>query len=258
MQDLKKWFNKAKVPVKIEKDPLNTIGLSVNNQDIFQMTIDTRGKKNKKEYYRIYYGHQENDIRVIDTDSKKQQIILLVNEPEREYTVKTWDRKKMDWVYNTRKSPNFIRKYLMGMDECHLFIAELPNNLGALNKIKDAHKILKPEDVLDKEKKTNRIKRQGEWFFIPTTPQEIELINENTNLIEKKSPLGPSFGKSNNSHIADQIINNREIQFATGKISHVDHKTLKLNGWFRVVRNNESRTSSVSRNQINNGVMWVD
>lgn len=48
MQDLRKWFDKAKIPAKIEKDPLNTIGLSINNQDIFQMTIDTRGKKTKK------------------------------------------------------------------------------------------------------------------------------------------------------------------------------------------------------------------
>jgi hypothetical protein len=258
MQDLKKWFDKARVPAKIEKKPLSFMSMSVNNEDIFQMTIATKGKKNKREYFRIYYGHPENDIRVINTDSKNQQFILLVNEPEREYTVRTWDRKKVKWRYDTRKSQGFLRKYLMGMDESHLFIAELPNNFGAVNNIKDAHKVLKPNDVLEKEKDTNRIKRQGEWFFIPATPEEIIIIEDNEKLVEKKMPLGINSWRAGNSHIADLLINIRGKQFAIGKISHIEHKTLKLHNWFRVVRNNEARTTGVTGNQIYNGVKWVD
>jgi len=260
MQDLKKWFDKAKVPAKIEKKPLSSITRSVNNQDIFQMTINTRGKKNKREYFRIYHGHLENDIRVVDTDSENQQVILHVNEPGREYTVRTWNHKNADWVYHTQKSPNFLRKYLMGMDDSHLFIAELPNNLGPINKIKDAHKILKPNDVLEKEKKNNKIKRQGEWFFIPATPKEIELIEENSNLIEKKIPLGNNtlIWRSRNSHVASQLINIRENQFVSGKISHVEHKTLKLQGWFKVMRNNEARSTAISGANIYNGVKFID
>ncbi|MHA1824731.1 MAG: hypothetical protein ACTSXM_12810 [Promethearchaeota archaeon] len=144
------------------------------------------------------------------------------------------------------------------MDESHLFIAELPNNLGLINKIKDAHKILKPNDVLEKEKKTIKIKRQGEWFFIPATSKEIELIEGNSNLIEKKIPLGSNTWRSRNSHVADQLINIRENQYASGKISHVEHKTLKLQGWFKVMRNNEARTSAISGTNIYNGVKFVD
>jgi len=258
MQDLKRWFDKARVPVKIEKKPLGSITNSVNNQDIFQMTVDTRGKENKREYFRIYYGHPKNDIRVVDTDSKNQQVILLVNEPEREYTVRTWDRIKADWVFHTQKSPNFLRKYLMGMDESHLFIAELPRNLGPINKIKDAHKILKPDIVLEKEKNTKRIKRQGEWFFIPVTIKECELIDKNSNLIEKKISIGTNSWRSRNSHVADQLINIRENQFVSGKITHVEHKTLKLQGWFKVLRNNETRTSAISGTNIFNGVKFID
>ena len=258
MQDLKKWFDKAKVPAKIEKEPLSSISSSVNNQDIFQMSIGIRGKKNKREYFRVYPGHPENDIRVIDTNAKNQQVILLVNEPEREYTVQIWNRKKGDWDYRTRKSPSFLRKYLMGMDESHLFIAELPKNLGPINKIKDAHKMLKPDKVLEKERSTNRIKRQGEWFIIPANTKELRIIEENLNLIEKKLPLGTSTWKSRNSHIADKLLSIREEQFVTGKISHIEHKTLKLQGWFKVVRNNEARTSAISGTQIVNGVKFVD
>jgi len=258
MQDLELWFTKAGLPIRVEKEPLSSISFSVNNTDIFQMTIDTKGKKRRNEYFRIFPGHRNNDVRVIDTDSGKQQVILLVNEPEREYTVRTWDRTKRDWVYEKQKSPGFLRKYLMGMDECHLFIAELPRNLGPINKIKDAHKALKPNDVIEKEIDTNRVKRQGEWFFIPTTKEELKEINKNLNLIEKKRPLGESRRGFGNSHIADLLITIRAGQFAKGKISHIEHKTLKLHGWFKVVKNNEARTSFISGRAIFNGVKFVD
>ena len=206
----------------------------------------------------MFSGHKDNEVRVIDTDSVKQQVVLLVNEPEREYSVRIWDRNKRDWAYEKQKSPGFLRKYLMGMDESHLFIAELPRNLGPINKIKDAHKALKPNDVIDKERGTNRIKRQGEWFFIPATKEELKEINKNINLVEKKQPLGESKWKSANSHIADLLLTILTGQFAKGKVSHRDHKTLKLHGWFKVVKNNEARTSFISGRSIFNGVKFVD
>lgn len=258
MQDLKQWFTKAELPIKVEKEPLRSRNLSVNNQDIFQMSIDTRGKKKNREYYRIFHGHKENDIRVIDIDSKKQQVILFVSEPERKYTVKQWNREKNDWTYLKQKSPGFSRKYLMGMDECHLFIAELPKDSGVINKIEDAHKVLKPKHVIDKEKETHKIKRQGEWFFIPATQQELEFIYDNENLIEKKISLSGFKTTSGNAHIADLRITNRSEIFVKGKISHIEHKTIKLHGWFKVVRNNEARTTSIEGQQIQNGVKWVD
>ncbi|MFX1256782.1 MAG: hypothetical protein ACFFAN_02905 [Promethearchaeota archaeon] len=258
MQDIKKWFDKARVPLKIERNPININSFSVNNQDIFQMTVAIGGKKRKKEYFRIFPGHEENDIRVIDTDSKLQQVILLVHEPSREYTIRMWDPEKRERVYKKQRAPNYLRKYLMGMDESHLFIAELPNNLGPINKIKDAHKSLKPDLIVKRGKDNNRIKRQGEWFFIPATPSELEKINENINLIEKKKPLGTNSWRSRNSHIADQIIKIKDEQYVKGKVSHIEHKTLKLHEWFKVVRNNEARTSVVLGNTIYNGVKWID
>jgi len=258
MQDLELCFTKAGLPIKVEKEAISSISFPVNNKDIFQMTIDTKGKKRRKEYFRIFPGHRNNEVRVIDTDSGKQQLILLVNEPEREYSIRLWDRNKRDWVYEKQKSTGFLRKYLMGMDECHLFIAELPRNLGPINKIKDAHKALKPNDVIEKETNTNRIKRQGEWFFIPATKEELKEINGKMNLIEKKRPLGESKWKSQKSHIDDLLITIRVGQFAKGKISHRDHKTLKLHGWFKVLKNNEARTSFISGRAIFNGIKFVD
>ncbi|MFW9930386.1 MAG: hypothetical protein ACFFD1_13400, partial [Candidatus Thorarchaeota archaeon] len=169
MQDLKRWFDKARIPVKVEKYPINSMVMVLNSQDIFQMIIDTRGKKNRREYFRIYHGHQNNLVKVVDIDSKLQQAILQVKEPERAYSVKTWNREENEWQYQTQKTPSYLRNYLMGMDENHLFIAELPNNLGPINKIKDAHKVLKPKKVSENGKGISKIKRQGEWFFIPAS-----------------------------------------------------------------------------------------
>ncbi len=258
MQDLEKWFDKARVPVNIEKEPLSSISRSVNNKDIFQMTIDTRGKKNKREYFRIFYGHNENDVRIIDTDSKKQQVILLIQEPEREYSIRSWDREKRVWVYNKQKSPGFLRKYLMGMDESHLFIAELPKNLGVINKVKDAHKALKPNLIKDIERKIGKIKRQGEWFFIPADDFDLDLIERNRPFVEKKKRISPRLG--GNPHIADQILRIEVPRktYVLGRIAHVEHKTLTFNMWHKVARNNEARTTAISGNQIFNGVKWVD
>jgi hypothetical protein len=258
MQDLELWFTKAGLPIKVEKQPLGSIGSAINNNDIFQMTIEIKRKKKGKEYFRIFPGHKNNDVRVIDANSGKQQVILQVNEPEREYTVKSWDPNKRDWIYERQKTPGFLRKYLMGMDESHLFIAELPRNSGPINKIKDAHKALKPNDIIENKNDISRTKRQGEWFFIPATPDELKKINENLNLVEKKRALGGSKWRSRNLHIADILITIKDEEFAKGKISHIEHKTLKLHGWFKVLKNNEARTSSISGQAIFNGVKFVD
>ena len=257
MQDLKRWFDKAKIPTKIEHRPINSMAMILNNQDIFQMIIDTRGKKNRREYFRIYYGHQNNEVRVVDIDSKLQQAILQVKEPERAYSVKTWNREEKEWQYQTQWTPNYLRNYLMGMDESHLFIAELPNNLGPINKVRAAHNALKPNQILENGKQLNRIKRQGEWFFIPASSEENELIEENSNLIEKKIPLGTD-KRYSNSHVADESVKIEDNLYVKGKISHFEHKTLKLNGWFKVMRNNEVRTSATHRMSIYDGVKYVD
>lgn len=254
MQDIKLWFEKARVPVKIEKEPLNSVNLSVNNQDIFQMNISTRGKKHKREYFRIFHGHEGNDVRVVHADSNNQQVILLVNEPEREYTVRRWDREENKWVYEKQKAPGYLRKYLCGYDETHLFIAELPNDLGPINKVLDAHKILKPKLVAKKEKKIGKIKRQGEWFFIPLNSIEQASINKISSLYWKNERIGPRGG---NPHMAEKLFEIDEEIFVSGKITHIEHKTLRLNGWFKAVKNMEFRGSSPA-SQIYNGVKWID
>ncbi|MBN1801571.1 MAG: hypothetical protein JW891_08710 [Candidatus Lokiarchaeota archaeon] len=260
MQDIKLWFQKAMVPLKIERDPLTTHRFGVNNRDVFQMSIDTRGKKKKSEYFRIYRGHEENDIRVIDANFKHQQVILMVKEPSRDYKVTVWNPTERKYDEVTQTTPDVLRKYLMGMDESHLFIAELPSDLGPINKVNDAHRILKPKSVAKREKNTNRIKRQGEWFFLPASTKELEEIEKEMNgdvdVIFKKQRIGKdSIG---NSHIADELINTPRKQFVRGKICHIEHKTIKLHGWHLVEQNTEGRIQQAGSQSISHVYKWVD
>lgn len=241
-QNLELWFAKAKLPVKIEKDPLikNWEGVNV----IFQMDVDRRGKKKNKEYFRIYPGDKENEVRVLDSDPNHQQVILFVHEPKREFKVRVYNYSKRKYEWQNRKTPDFIRKYLLGMDECHLFISELDESEGPINQVKEAHRALKPQIVRKNEKNISSIKRQGEWFFIPATKEELNKIGENYVRIEKKTRIGKRGG---NPHIADQYLALDIGVFVKGKICHPEHHTIKLHGWYRVEGNREARTT---RNRI--------
>ena len=73
------------------------------------------------------------------------------------------------------------------------------------------------------------------------------MIEENMNFLEKKFSIVDNF----RPHIAEQLLNIKEEIFVTGKIKHVEHRTLKLNGWFKVLRNTEVRTRT--------GIIdWID
>lgn len=223
------------------KNPIRNI----NNREVFQLTITTKGSKRKKEIFHMFLGSENNEVRVVDVDPTTQQLILLVHEPPREFTSHQWNRKINKYEEVKRATPGFMRKYLLGMDEAHLFITELPQ-VGAINKVKDAHKVLKPEYIIKSEKEIRRIKRQGEWFFIPVTSEEQKRIENNINFLEKKIPLEDR----TNPHIAEQLLNIKEEIFVLGKIQHIEHKTLKLNGWFRVLKNTEVRTTRI--------LDWID
>ena len=67
------------------------------------------------------------------------------------------------------------------------------------------------------------------------------------NFLEKKIPLE----ERNNPHSAEQFLNIQGEIFVSGKIKHIEHKTLKLNGWFRVIKNTEVKNRS--------GIVgWID
>lgn len=251
MQDISKYFKKAGLNFTLTDKPIGRF--SDNNANrVFQMTIDANQQAPSPERFRIFKG-QGNDVRVLDVDHRKQQLLLFVKEPKRSFMEVRFDREQSKDVETKRETPEGIRRYLMGMDERHLFISELPDKHGKINTVEDAHRVLKPYDVKDRKKRKKiKVYRQGEWFFIKAMPTELLLINENIKFAESKQPIvSLRFGKP---HIAENILRiktdeltNENTIFVKGKIKHDDHKTKEFFVWHKVFRNTEKLDINSSR-----------
>jgi hypothetical protein len=66
------------------------------------------------------------------------------------------------------------RYFLYGMDEYQRFVAEL---VAPANTVKEAYETMKPQAVKDREANNIELKRQGEWFLIPTFLRDEEVVN---------------------------------------------------------------------------------
>lgn len=200
------------------------------------MTIKLRRKHKKEpkeEYFEIFPGNSGNDIRIIDVDKDLRQVILTVHEPRRTFSFVEFDREKMKNVTRTRTTQDWKRSYLVGMDQTHLFIAELPKGAST---VKVAHEVLKPSAV--KGKKGTR--RQGEWFFVPATADEQLLIDGSASSIQRRAKIP---GNTQNFHVAEQLIvmkdGEKEKMFAIGKVTHPEHRAISLKRWCAVLKNTE-------------------
>ena len=111
--------------------------------------------------------------------------------------------------------------YYGGLDDQNYFIAQLP---GKANTVQSAINLLKPKEVKKAEKDGAIIKRQGEWFFIPTGKTNKDLAGEfdMTQKILKENCFKTSLPKQNpesNEHHA--ILFQRDgTTYACGSVYH--------------------------------------
>ena len=173
-----------------------------------------------------------------------------------------------------RRTSSQKRHFLCGLDERQLFIAQLPK---AVSTVRDAHACLKRTELVLAEGKGIKATRQGEWFLVEATKEELDLIDlglkKNLLVIEHSVPIGPftvgglrGSGRVRqglgNPHTADELlvlpghplahgfaVRSREV-FVRGRIRHVDHGTVAFSQWRKVIRNNEPGQAV--------GVGWVD
>lgn len=231
MQRLTPHFQKVNLPVIVTDKPF---ARGRGTDKIFQMTIEG----NRPETFRIFKG-VGNDVKVVATDAKKQQVLLTVKEPKRVFIERVWDKDKHREVDVERVTSEELRRYLCGMDERHLFISELPKGTGKINTVDDAHRWLKPKEWAGtNRRKDAKVKRQGEWFFVDVTEKERELIEEKKLAILKDTAL-PTRGKK---HTCDFYLKVGDVIFIMGRVRHADHKTALFSDWQRVYRNNETAT----------------
>ena len=294
---LKESFAKAGLTLEIAPKPIQG---GESNKDIFQLDIPRSTKGNRRtEWFRIYPGHDDNLIAVQGMDTELKQLVLTVREPEREFTTtQKWGRrgelpkigssigagrpqpkvaavsKTSREITITGKTPKGVRHYLCGVDERQLFICQLPK---ACPTVAAAHLALKrPELIRHEGKSPGRTLRQGEWFLVNLTVEELDALKAGIKAkrlaILKDRPLG----SGGHPHVAEEMIQvtgsesqlnsntatgfpiRERATFVRGKISHQDHATVVTREWRRVIRNNELGGNAAPGRPSANGVYWID
>jgi len=193
---------------------------------------------------------KDTRIEVLSTDLKLKQMILVVEEPKRSMVVQVreWDPTKRFQITKnvTTVSDPIERRFLIGKDDNHMFIAQL----SQLEKtVRNAHQSLKPAKVRNMDKKDYI--RQGEWFFVPINYDPVRAKGDSLEFkMEKK--FGLVFGRGR-PHVVDSYLEWNGKKYAKGYVMHPDHKPKFLKDWHEVLVNTEKRDE-----QIHPSITWID
>lgn len=153
------------------------------------------------------------------------------------------------------------------------FLVKLKNKVSS---IAEAYESLKPEDVKNAEKQGLKVKRQGEWFFIPVDDESVRNL-ETLSEFKKRMELRAGQNRPNNGEGIELVDgkplnrwggwlnptdnagnswqdravipeNAKREYFLTGKVSHSgrEHADLDLMGWFRAVPNTATESFTIT------------
>jgi len=254
---LEEAFKKVGLNIWVAKKPI----MRTDSPEIFQMSI-RKERGGRRGHFAIYCGEEKNEVGVLDLDKNMKQLLMLVKEPRRKFTYQERDPKNsLKFITKAGATDGSVRKYLMGLDESHYFIAQIPKG-GILNKVRDAHKALRPVHLERKSKLKKSAERQGEWFFTPATKSELrkmeKLVKQDWRIFRFHELIDKNIGAIGTPHEAEFYIEveiaKEKVPFVKGKIKHSDHKTLILDGWHRIFLNLEIREPRRNRSVYG----WVD
>ncbi|MFT3837198.1 MAG: hypothetical protein QM723_09405 [Myxococcaceae bacterium] len=247
-------FAQACLPLVVSGEPITRGG----GFDIFQMDILRKGG----ERFVLFKGAANNRVLVQGRDASKRQLVLLVDEPRRPFTVNVYRTAVTnDDEVVSRKGNSFTvrrwtdgskRHLLCGQDEQHLFVAPLSARVSTVGA---AHQALFNPNVKDAEAKTGaKAIRQGEWFFVPARAEQLSELAVKIGksaFVRHHTPVTDlSFGRRGRPHWVDELVVVGAQVFARGSVRHPDHKTVRLIDWHQVFGNREAP-------QLR-GVTWVD
>lgn len=194
-------------------------------------------------------------MEVEGVDKHLQQLILMVHEPRRRFvtSVTKWNARerprntvsedKRVW-YVENFTDDSKRHFLAGMDEQHLFIAQLPRGTST---VWGAHQLLRSDELKRAERGAfEKTVRQGEWFFVSLLPRELAEVEleAGKHLTHVRRDVGIAeaarLRRSGRPHIADEVLVLGERIYVRGRVRHPDHATVSLRPWRRAIVNTES------------------
>ena len=124
--------------------------------------------------------------------------------------------------------------YLSSMDGNQFFLCKLPYEVTT---VAEAFESLKPPEIIGLT--NDEFRRQGEWFFVPTSEIPINILKDGVSLSAKKlsklfyQSLLPNFVLPNrdttgNPHTATRGIQLNNDTYVSGHVRHPEHKMLNL------------------------------
>lgn len=268
MDSLVSDFQSAGLPLELRTVPLSldawAQATDIVQMDIGQGPLKRRGARpalvTGRERYRIYPGHASNVLEVLDADPAQHQLVLRVDEPVRAMDVRASPDDADDDVLRLTTS-GFARHFLLGMDESHLFIAQLPRLVGSVAR---AHAVLRPAelDALERGAPAPAI-RQGEWFFVPLAEPEalrVERLARKTYRVLRRVGIAEACAltRLGRPHVAEEVVvlpggaEAERAAYVRGAVVHPDHRTVVLRAWHRVIPNTERIEAPLP------GIDWYD
>jgi hypothetical protein len=271
LHSLTRRFREARLDLELLREPIATARRGARGlEQIVQIDI-ARPPRRASERFLLFPGGDENRLEALGVDAPHRQVVLFVEEPSRAFEVRVArgvtlpPRTRI--VHEDRfarvieqHTPGSKRHFLCGMDEQHLFVAELPYGVSSVAGAREA--LRAPEVPSSLRLRGGRIVRQGEWFFLPASVRERADIDAMIRLGKVFRGIGIAqaarLGRAGRPHVADEIVvltdsGARPIPriYVRGHVRHPDHRTIALQDFHRTVPNRERFAQAV-------GVLWVD
>jgi hypothetical protein len=270
LHSLSRRFREARLEVEVTDAPLGARVPRRAMAEIVQLDI-ARPPRAPSERFLVYPGAEDNRLDVLGIDAPRRQLVLFVQEARRAFEVTVSRQVKLPAgtrVLEETKTHRTIeqvtggekRHFLCGMDEQHLFIAELPYGVSSVHGAREA--LRAPEVPPNLKSRAGRTVRQGEWFFMPTTARDRAEIEAAVRAGATQRSIGIAqaarISRAGRPHVADEVVvlrdgNSARVPriFVRGDVRHPDHRTVTLREFHRTVPNRERFAQPV-------GVLWID
>ena len=151
------------------------------------------------------------------------------------------------WIEEEHHIRASRRRILVGMDESHLFVCPLKEGGSS---VAEAHRKLAPDNV-HRARHSLKVRRQGEWFFIPVKQAAVAARIEEE-LQAGRYSTHAALTAGGRPHRADRLLRVGEEMYVLGAIRHSDHRVVNLKSWHKMERNTENIEVRPT------GMSWVD